>query len=249
MRAYVLHLERATARRANAERLLETCGVSGKLWPATNGADLSQKDLATSTGAHLFDPYYPFPLRTGEVGCFLSHRKIWAEIIESDLDCAIIFEDDVKLDEVAFKTALELAQRNVNALGYIQLQNRPPSGNGRLVDQVDEFTLSIPTITPLRASAQMISKDAAKLLFHKSKRFDRPVDTFVQSHWHTGLRPGVIYPAGVNTIAAELDGSTIQGGHKPLGTRLKRELSRAIYRRRVRHHSYQSSAPLMQNEV
>lgn len=242
--AFVLHLTRARARRANAETLAHTCGLPGEIWAAVDGAALAPAALRAQLGVGLFAPRYPFVLRPGEIGCFLSHRQIWAEIIRRDLDHALVLEDDVALDPGRFPEALALATRHVRTRGYVQLQNRPARGPARLLDQAGGCRLTLPEVAPLRASAQLISRDAAARLLERSDSFDRPVDTFVQSHWFTGLRPGVVFPAGVRTISDRLDGSTIQGGRKPLSEKLWREGARFLYRRRVRRLSRQSPAPL-----
>ena len=72
--AFVLHLTRARKRRDNAHALKENCGLPGELWAAVDGTALDAADLAAETGARLFEPAYPFPLKPGEIGCFLSHR-------------------------------------------------------------------------------------------------------------------------------------------------------------------------------
>ena len=72
---------------------------------------------------NLHAPHYPFALRPGEVGCFLSHRAVWAALLESNADAALVLEDDVELDE-GFQAALDLAQRNLDKIGYtIYLSN------------------------------------------------------------------------------------------------------------------------------
>jgi len=241
--AFVLHLARAQARRENAQALLADCGMPGEIWPAVDGGALPTDDLTAQVGAEIFAPTYPFSLRPGEVGCFLSHRQIWAEIIRRDLDYALVLEDDVALDPSVFPQALALAERKVKALGYIQLQTRPPRGPAMLLDQDGRCRLTQPVVTPVRASAQIISRSGARLLLEKSTRFDRPVDTYVQSHWFTGLRPGVVFPAGVQTISDQLEGSTIQVGRKSMWERVWRECARAIYRYRLARFSRQSRAP------
>ncbi|WP_093036403.1 glycosyltransferase family 25 protein [Roseovarius azorensis] len=240
--AFVLHLARATARRDNAHALLAACGLAGEIWSAVDGAAMSSTDLAVTVGADLFAPAYPFSLRAGEIGCFLSHRQIWAEIVRRNLDYGLILEDDVALDTEIFGHALSLAVTHIAALGYIQLQNRMPHQRGNLIDTRAGSMLSIPVVTPLRASTQLVSQKAARHLLHLSDVFDRPVDTFVQSHWHTRLRPGVIYPAGVRTISDQLEGSTIQGRPRTLRQRLFREVARSFYRRRVMKFSKRSAA-------
>lgn len=242
--AFVLHLTRARKRRENAHALLDACGLPGEIWAAVDGAALDRADLTADLRPALFAPPYPFELRTGEIGCFLSHRQIWAEIVRRGLDHALVLEDDVQLDREVFPEALALATRHVAAFGYVQLQNRPVRGKATLIDTQGACQITLPVIAPVRASAQLISRAAAARLLEKAQGFDRPVDTYVQSHWFTGLRPAVIYPAGVRTIAETLDGSTIQIGRKSLSERLWREAARFLYRRRVARLSRQSPAPV-----
>lgn len=243
LRAYVLHLLRAEKRRANARHLLDSCGLEGQIWPAVDGAAMSSSDLDTVYGGDLFAPRYPFRLRTGEIGCFLSHRQIWAEMQSRPEEAALILEDDAGLEPGRFATALGLAARHVQRLGYIQLQTRPPKSPSQLIDKSGDCALVIPDEAGLRTTAQLVSRAAAARLLALSETFDRPVDTFVQSHWHTGLRPAAIHPSGVLEIAHRLDGSTIQTAQKPLLDKLRREVQRACYRARVRRMSARSDAP------
>lgn len=242
--AFVLHLVRAEARRGNALDLLETCGLPGEIWPAVDGAAMSSTDLAATVGSQLFEPAYPFPLKTGEIGCFLSHRQIWAELQMREADAALIIEDDAAIDPDAFDDAVDLAQAHIGTLGYIQFQTRPPRGRSHLVDTGGDCRLVVPELGGLRTTAQMVSKAAAAHLLRLSDPFDRPVDTFVQSHWHTGLRPAMIHPSGISDIADRLDGSTIQAGPKPLMERLSREMHRSVYRAGVARLSRNSAAPV-----
>ncbi|GAB4287697.1 MAG: hypothetical protein Kow0058_07450 [Roseovarius sp.] len=242
--AFVLHLGRASERRANARALLDACGLSAEIWPAVDGAALDDATRAAHLGTHLFAPRYPFALRPGEIGCFLSHRQIWAEILRRELDWALVLEDDAALDAALFPAALELAARAVPAIGYVQLQTRAPRGPATELGREGPCRLSLPVLTPLRTSAQLVSRDGAARLLACSRRFDRPVDSFVQSHWFTGLRAAVVHPAGVSTLPARLAASTIQKGRKPLAERLWREVARLVYRRRVARRARLSPAAL-----
>ena len=111
------------------------------------------------------------------------------------------------------------------------------------MDKAGEAALVVPELGGLRTTAQMVSKAAAAHLLACSEVMDRPVDTFVQSHWHTGLRPAAISPSGVRDIAGHLDGSTIQGGRKSVLSRIGREVARARYRAAVARLSRASAAP------
>ncbi len=241
--AFVLHLLRAEKRRVNAHVLRDSCGPKAEIWPAVDGAAMSSGDLSSTVGGPLFGPTYPFPLKSGEIGCFLSHRQIWAEIVRRGAPAALIIEDDAGLDPINFGPALDMAMDHIETLGYIQFQTRAPKGSKALVGTRGTATLIVPEIGGLRTTAQLVSGWAAAHLLSLSETIDRPVDTFVQSHWHTGLRPAVLYPSGISEIAHTLDGSTIQAQKKTLWFKLSREVSRAFYRRGVAILARRSAAP------
>ena len=240
---FVIHLARATARRENAEGLLAGCGMTGEIWPAVDGAAMPRAERDAIISAGLFAPCYPFALKPGELGCFLSHRGIWAEIVARDLDWALVLEDDAALDPDIYPAALRLAAAHVGDLGYIQLQNRPPSAPFGPLAQDGPCVLGQATLTPLRTTAQVVSRVAAERLLPLSGRIDRPVDSFLQSHWHTGLRLGTIYPSGISSVDAALAGSTIQGGKQSLTQTLGREWRRFRYRGQAARAARRSPAP------
>lgn len=136
--------------------------------------------------------------------------------------------------EAGFADALALAQRHVEQMGYIQFQTRPVTAPE--IDRQGQAILMQPRLTPLRTSGQLVSRWAAERLLSLSEPFDRPVDTFLQMHWHTGLRLGVISPSGLTDRTEAIGGSTI-GGRKSLGERLTREWKRSRYRAAVRRLS------------
>lgn len=243
MRAYVLHLTRATQRRDNAAALLINCGVAGKIWPAVDGAAVDGADLRAPYRRHLFTPAYPHELRVGELGCFASHRTIWEDMQTGPDEAALILEDDAGIDPALLPRALELAGRHVQQFGYIQLQTRSRIGRAAVLDRSGGCTLSLPVVPGLRTTAQVVSRSAAAHLLKRSETFDRPVDTWLQSHWHTGIRPTVIYPSGILEMEDKLHGSTIQTAKKSLREKARREVARALYRLAVRRAAAVSDAP------
>ena len=243
MRAYVLHLLRAQRRTDNARALLQNCGMAGEIWPAVDGAAMAPADLPAQYRRDLFHPVYPFELRIGEIGCFLSHRQIWADMQDQPEDTALIIEDDAGIGSALLPTALDLAQRHVQTFGYIQLQTRPTPGVAQLIETKGTATLTLPLLPGLRTTAQVVSKRAAAQLLTQRETFDRPVDTWLQSHWHTGLRVAAIHPSGILEVADQLDGSTIQTAHKSLMEKARREVLRGRYRRAARRAAATSDAP------
>lgn len=235
---FVIHLARATSRRSVAERLCADCGVPCEIADAVDGSALTAAELTAVYSPGLIAPRYPFALRAGEIGCFLSHRQIWQRLLDSDAEAALILEDDLAMSP-DFVDALALAQRNLPMFGYIQFQTRPLVGAA--LDELKVCCLYQPDVTPLRTSGQLISRDTAERLLALTTHFDRPIDTFLQMHWHTGLRLGAIAPSGLSDRTAEVGGSTISQ-RRPLIEKLTREWQRGRYRRTVRRLS-QEAAP------
>ena len=244
IKAFILHLERATGRLANVRRLAEACGLPSEVFPAVDGRSVEPGDLEGIVREPAFAPTYPFDLGSGEVGCFLSHRAIWKRIARGAEDAALVMEDDAGIEPEAFAKALGLASRHVPRLGYVQFQRRPAAGRRYDVDHSDVVHLTVPQVSGLQTTAQLISKQAAARLLEASTAMDRPIDTLVQSHWHTGLRVAEIFPSGVADISRSIGGSTLG---TPTQRRLPklawREAVRTRYRLAVRRLSAQSAAP------
>lgn len=232
---FVIHLARATGRRAQVNKLLAAAPYPARILDAVDGAkvpeDQRKKEVSDMP---LFEPAYPFAMSPGEYGCFQSHRVAWQLIVDEDLDAALILEDDVAQTE-GFGVAVDLAAAHVGTFGYVQFQVRGVD-EACVVSQAGGVSIVQPRVTPLRTSAQMVSRSAAKSLLDMTVQIDRPVDTFLQSHWHTGLHLTCVVPSGVEDRTAETGGSTISS-KQSLWKKIKRDVQRSKYRREVKRLS------------
>lgn len=228
----VIHLARAEGRRAQVERLLKGTPYPARVLDAVDGSQVSDAERnAAISKDPLFEPAYPFPIGSGEYGCFQSHRKAWKFILDEGWDAALILEDDVELTSV-FAESVAIAVEHAAAFGYLQFQARPVdetsirvrSGSARIVQ---------PRLTPLRTSAQVVSRMAAKKLLAMTETIDRPVDAFLQSYWHTGLHVTCVVPSGVEDRTQETGGSTISA-KRSIWEKVKREFKREFLRGRYR---------------
>lgn len=230
MNCFIIHLARAVERRANVERLVASMPGQAEIVDAVDGQNLDSADRDRYQ-RKLFEPAYPFELRLGEIGCFLSHRKLWALMLERGIDQALILEDDVAA-EANLPAVVALAERHKATSPYIQLPVRPVRHEGEKLAEQDGVRLVRPPVPLLRTSGQIVSADAAAKLLAASDRFDRPVDVFLQMEWQTGVPLHAALPSGIRDIGGELGGSTI-ARPKSLPERLSREWKRWNYRRKV----------------
>ena len=225
--AFVISLERATERFAYAQTLLSQLSLDAEILPAVDGSTMSVAQTAAIYRRSFHKPQYPFALRAGEIGCFLSHRNAWQQIVDRNLDAALILEDDVNIDQQQLNRALELAADQCPEVAYVQFPVRQLPNAVRLVTRGSACRIVCPQVTPLRTSGQWVTRAAAECLLQHTQVIDRPVDTFLQMHWITRIQLTAIEPCGLSDLTSQL-GSTIGVGN---GRRLTFEkLSRAVNR-------------------
>ncbi|MCY4261478.1 MAG: glycosyltransferase family 25 protein [Rhodobacteraceae bacterium] len=233
--AYIIHLERAPERAENVQMLVDTIPMSTAVHPAVDGSALTGGEVAAVYQSDSHQPHYPFPLTSGEIGCFLSHRSLWARIVADGLDAALIIEDDASIDHDPFASALALAREHIDSLGYIKLPIKNRHTPIHRIEALDGIQLFEQQVIALGCHCQMVSRAAAETLLAATKPFDRPVDVFQQLRHLTGQRIYTIYPNGISEISASLGGSNIRRASKP--GFLAREFKRFAYRRTVRRLS------------
>jgi glycosyl transferase, family 25 len=234
LKAFIIHLERSAQRRPQVERLRAALPCPSEILAATDGATLAQDEVDAAYVRHIRRPAYPFRLNRAEIGVFLSHRAAWRRIVDEGLDYALVFEDDAEIDAAAFANTCALARRTRSSWTYALAPSEKTRIRGETIAQDNGVALIRPDNPPLRAIAQFVSNEAARRLLAATAPFDRPIDTFLQMSWITGVELLAFRPSGVGDVSGALGGSTIQAKKKPLGQRLARELGRPIYRAQVR---------------
>jgi GR25 family glycosyltransferase involved in LPS biosynthesis len=227
---YIIHLARAKARLPQVEKLKTYLPVTTHVIDAVDAQQLSAaQKLAYQKNVHL--PRYPFAMRQSEIACFLSHRLVWETLVDSDNDAALIVEDDVDIDDADFKPAYALACEYL-AGSYVRFPKKLNEQPFKYIACVGNTSLFHPAAIALGMQLQLVSREAAKQLLEATENIDRPVDTFLQMRWLTGVSSIVISPSGVYEIDAQLGGTTI-GQKKSLWEILHREIMRPVYRFKI----------------
>lgn len=236
----VISLRRSTARADQVRRIIATCPVPCETWDASDGSLLTLDEIATVYEPKLHFPRYPFELSRGEIGCFLSHRRIWQKMVDENIQRLLVLEDDVEFLP-NFPETLQFACENIPDDAYLQFQVREiqPSRSANKVPATKNC-FAQPVVTPLRTSAQLVTLRAAQKLISFSSRFDRPVDAAIQLKWLHGVSVWTSHPRSVVEVSGQIGGSTIgstQKNKKPFTFSLRREIARAIYRTKIKYHS------------
>lgn len=123
----------------------------------------------------------------GQLGCFISHFKVWKHIVEKDIDVAIILEDDVKIYSNFNRIINIIYERMPFKCEYIHLFIHPDKlDNSNLESKDGEI---IPAKENFGTVAYMITKKCAKKLIKLTQLIkiqaavDRQINYYITSEW------------------------------------------------------------------
>lgn len=232
---FVIHLARAVQRRPQVETLRGALPMPVNVIDAVDGRAMTPAETAAVLRPRLYRPRYPFALGAGEIGCFLSHRKAWREIVARGLDAGLIVEDDVAVDAEAFGRLLELVRGVAGPADFVRFPQKLRGETGPVVGRSDDGCSIIEPATPAFGMVmQIVGRDAAARLLELTETFDRPVDAVLQMRWLHGLRVLSARPVVTAEISRELGGTLAQSSRRGLYDTISREIRRPLYRGAVR---------------
>jgi glycosyl transferase family 25 len=179
-----------------------------------------------------------YPMRAGEVGCFLAHRGVWAAA-SCEEGCSLVLEDDAFVDPSRLPDIMAAAQLLVREKAAARLisQPRPSFRSWRSLSKETEL------VRPVRNGnltvGYLITRKGAASLLRYSESFWCPVDDYMNLGYVHGCLMFHFEPE----IAEHRDGgvSLIGQREKPsvsLQARVVREALRAWRNLRGRLHSW-----------
>jgi GR25 family glycosyltransferase involved in LPS biosynthesis len=85
-KCFIIHLKRAKKRKAYVDEIISKLNIETEIIDAVDGRLLTNNKISQFyTEKPLFQPAYPFMVNKGEIGCFLSFRKAWQNIVDQNL--------------------------------------------------------------------------------------------------------------------------------------------------------------------
>lgn len=143
-----------------------------------------------------------------EISCYLGHRKIWRQFLNSDKDVCLITEDDVMIRDIeAFKRVISFANDNDNwdILKLFDYKPKPiknsQAWNGlSIVDYQFPASGTVAYLTTRYAANQLLSR----------KKIYRAIDDGWSNCWELGIKIRSLYPNIAEEVSNILDGSLIE---------------------------------------
>lgn len=208
---FAICLEREAARKERLAQHLQSLNMPFQFSNAVDGRKLSaderdhyysEKQAITVRGR---------PLADGEIGCYLSHSRIWERMVDQQIELALVLESDAVLtDETT--TALKACQETKTHWDLIMLFYRecypslwhrsPLTEQSRLVRFSNKSACT---------TAYLITLEGARKLLKKAYPIHMPVDDFMTGGYiKKGINTFAVYPRCVHLTEDALDTSTIR---------------------------------------
>jgi len=209
MPMYVINLDRSPQRWAKMAANLGAMGLDFERLVAVDAAQAPDAVIDAFYDAAANARHYFVPLKRGEVGCFLSHRKAWQALVDSGADMAVVLEDDVEFEAPPQPLLQALAQQLGTAQPRMVKLYTKRAVRGRAVADLGGHALVHPATTPLGMQAQLLNRAAAQTLLAAFPRCHEPVDVALQRWWDTGVTTWVLRPNLVKEVSAQVGGTTL----------------------------------------
>lgn len=161
-----------------------------------------------------------------EIAAYAGHRKIWQEIVDSQIDAALIFEDDFSIIDVEhFMRCLNVSLSNRYHWDIVKFFDFLPKKIEvqKVIDDVNFVLYKYPASGLV---CYLITKSAAERLLKRSRIF-RPVDEDIAHTWEFNIRVWSVTPNPIAEISNTLGGSLIEQNR--LDMKRDRKLVRVIW--------------------
>ena len=113
MKTFVINLDKNVQRMQKIGSRLAELGIEYERYSAIYGKELSKEEKRDHSNRFAWWCLRGLQMRDGELGCALSHLGIYKRMIDSNLDIAVILEDDANLFD-CFPTVIEFLEKRVD---------------------------------------------------------------------------------------------------------------------------------------
>ncbi len=190
----VINLDSSTDRWESMTKQCEPLGITPERVSAVRGSLLSEKEKSDVYQLSANLSKYDKILNDGEIGCYMSHIRCWEQIVEQELDFALVLEDDAILTDNIIKYVEKLAPSCAD-WDYIKLSHGSKVKSAvDSMDLGDGLTLRKELKLPSTTTGQLISLSGAKKLLAHAYPITRPIDMDIQYWFEKSLRCFVVAP-------------------------------------------------------
>lgn len=185
IRIFIINLKKSEDRKNHIKKQLESLNLDYEFVEAIDGHELSENEIKS----HRKVKYPPWPsfnaryLTKGEIGCILSHLKIYSRMIEENIGCACILEDDCIIGEniKIMLERLQVVELDYELLllghsGLYQDTSRGAEYSRKKENVLSNYYIAKPIECPFGTYAYLIKQSAARILLQHCYPLRIPMD-------------------------------------------------------------------------
>lgn len=135
MRTFVISLARATQRCANITANLQQAGIQFEIVDAVDGETLNVDSIKHRLTNDQRKIQRNEGISPAEIGCFLSHYKIWEKIVAEAIPFSLVLEDDSVQHDIFF----EVVQQIVASKYYWNIVHLSPSKLSTSASHIENY--------------------------------------------------------------------------------------------------------------
>ena len=178
MKVFVINLARRPERMRYIDGQLANAGVAYERVEAVDGACLSEAERKSAANGFRWWCARGYMPRAGEIGCALSHRKVWRAMIDGDDAACCVMEDDVALSDGFVDMLRKVEVFMVKAVLPVVVLLTPRCAESR--DEVVDGCFGRVAWAAL-TGGYVLNREAARRLLFATERLDSPIDEW--SRW------------------------------------------------------------------
>ncbi|EOZ9389390.1 glycosyltransferase family 25 protein [Enterobacter cancerogenus] len=159
MKIFIVNLKQSVDRRQKMEKQLHALGLSAEFIEAVDGRLMSDEEKTRVT-AKINYAFLP-----GEIGCALSHQKIYKQIVDEEIDQALILEDDVLIDpllpEIIEGIKLSTSTPEILLLSRVNKFRKKPVASletGHNIHKTEQATTAHAYVINVKAAMSLLDK-------------------------------------------------------------------------------------------
>ena len=194
----VVNLLRSPERRARMQRHLDGLGIAHQFVDAVDGRLLSEEERAANYAPRRRRLFFGRDMSPGDIGCILSARGIYREMVEKQIPVAILLEDDVELAP-NFMNVIRALMKSPVPWDIVRFISRKKvTKQARLLfPLIGEHVLARPRGLVGGGYAYILTLRAAERLNKRMQHNWMPPDILMSHVWTNGLRSFIVLPSPV----------------------------------------------------
>ena len=232
---FVISLARAKARRENIRARLDKLDAQYEIVDAVDGATLTDADYGDNIlRRDKFRRKFGREMLDGEIGCYLSHYRLWQRMVAEKIPSALVLEDDADWDEDILAVADDIDNLDWS-WGVVLLSGRKHKKNrGHVLAPVgDNRKLLLCAKRRVTTAGYVISQMGAWALLQHCREISAPIDISYGEWWSSEIPFYAVLPPVVRQVESE---SLVKSRYTkaPLSDRI----AASLWRKKQRWHCY-----------